>query len=971
MQIAARSTGGLVRISVGTHGNAYSAPPAVVITGGGGTGAQAVAHIDGGRIESVVITQAGTGYTANPDISFSARSSPATVTSVTGATESATVTLQTALTEFTWPEISVGGATHAVASLVNATQLIVASSTAATGSATLYHSGDGATAKAYAYTGALRPLTFFRGRYNDIYGVDGMGRGIAYVLRAKDPTGDAEIQTEDGDTLSAESGDTLITEYGSNLSAVPIGLHKPAAGPQVSKGGTASGQFVAAIQMVRGGAGYAGVPTVTLTGGTPTRPATARAIVQQGRVDRIILTDLGEGYQAPPTVEITGGVGGGATFSVGVAGQVASLTLVAGGTGYTSNATTAPTVVWHNTQGLTSATARLTVNERGEIDSAAVVSSGTGATGAGVTASVTGGGGTGAVLSVGMRYNVTALTVANSGQGLYTPPVITIQRAAADTERVDAAATAAVDGNGHVSSATVLAGGIYTDPPTAYVADSGARAQATLRDIMRGKYYCAIRYFDATPESENGPVYSSISELVEVDCEDGSQGLTWRFTHYGLDDRVIGMELWRSTSDQRTILFRVAKILRTDAGWSEPYIDSVADSDMTDTKRDMYGLMPVTLPSGQVNARRFGVPPGEFAIACMFQDRAWYTRDIFGAHPNSLFFSEIDEPQSVTAANELVVQENSVVSDTIQALIPLGPSLLIVQTSHIYKLMYVAQPIIDASITLASYRGVLHERCWTVMAGVAFLVDSNGLYAFDGQQEQAVSAPVDNYWRDAIIDFSQADKFHVSSDLLTKTVRFHYCRSGDAAPTRALCYCTATEAWWEETYPVAHLSSTSALIGGRWTQLTGAGNGKLLRRSGLTDDGQAIAYRWRSGPLKLDEGPSRSVAVVYKPTPSSNILSLSLHYNGSDQPRTNAVASERGSGFASAQGGTAATLDMASARSPLGEANGVARAYVAGRRDDRSSGGDRHLAVALAGTQASTATNDGVVIHALDIEGVG
>lgn len=970
MQIAARTTGGIVRISVVTHGASYSAPPSVVIVGGGGTGAQAVAHIDGGRIESVVITQPGTGYTANPEISLTARSAAVTVLAVSASTESSTVTLQTALAEFTWPEIAVGGVTHPISSLVSATQLLVASSTAATGAGTLYHSGAGATAKAYAYTDALRPMTFFRGRYNDIYGVDGMGRGIAYVLRGASPDSEAELLTVDGDTILAESGDTLITEYGSNLSAVPIGLHKPAAGPVLSKGSSGTGQFVAAIQMVRGGAGYAGVPSVTLTGGSATHPAQARAIVQQGRVDRIVLTDLGEGYVTTPTVVIAGGVGGGATFNVGVVGQVAQLALVSRGSGYTANATTGPTVVFHNTQGLTSAAGRLTVDERGQIDSAEVVSAGTGATAAGVTASVTGGGGTGAVLSVGMRYSVAALTVANSGQGLYTPPVITIQRSLQDTEVTDAAATASVDGSGHIASATVLAGGAYSTPPTAYVADSGARAQATLRDRLRGKYYCCMRYYDATPESENGPVYSSISELVEVDCGDGANGITWRFAHYGIDDRVVGMELWRSTSDQRTVLFRVAKIQRTDAAFSQDYLDTIDDASMTDTKRDMYGLMPVTLPSGQVNARRFGVPPGEFAVACMFQDRAWYTRDIFGAHPNSLFFSEVDEPQSVTASNELVVQENSVVSDTIQALIPLGPSLLIVQTSHIYKLMYVAQPIIDASITLASYRGVLHERCWTVMGGVAFLADSNGLYAFDGQQEQAVSAPVDNYWRDAVIDFSQAAKFHVSSDLLTKTVRFHYCRAGDTAPVRALCYCTATQAWWEETYPVAHLSSTSALIGGRWTQVAGSGAGVLLRRAGLTDQGQAIAYQWRGGPIKLDAGPSRSVAVVYKPTPSSNVLSLSLHYNGSDQPRSNAVASDRGSGFVVAQGGTAATLDMTLTRSPLGDANGVARAYVAGRRDDRSAGGDRHLAVAIAGTQSSTAANDGVVIHSLDIEGV-
>jgi hypothetical protein len=285
--------------------------------------------------------------------------------------------------------------------------------------------------------------------------------------------------------------------------------------------------------------------------------------------------------------------------------------------------------------------------------------------------------------------------------------------------------------------------------------------------------------------------------------------------------------------------------------------------------------------------------------------------------------------------------------------------------------MYVSQPIIDASITLASYRGILQERCWAVMGGVAFLVDSSGMYAFDGQTEEAISAAVDDYWRDNIIDFTKADKFHVSADFLTKTVRFHYCQSSDSEPTRALCYCVASKAWWEEQHPVAHTSSTLSLIGRRWLQVAATAQGSLVRHSGLTDGGSNITYQYRSGALPLDAGPSRSVAVVYKPTPSSNNLGLSLHYNNSSTPRQNAISVDRGSGFVATQGGTEATLDMSQARSPLGAANGFARAYVAGKRDDRAVGGDRHMAIAMAGTQSSTASGDGVVIYSAQVEGVG
>lgn len=898
MQIAARTTGGLIKIEVTTNGSSYTSPPSVTITGGGGTGAQAVAHMDGGRVESVVITNAGTGYSSAPTIGFS--------------------------------------------------------------------SGD-ATAVAYVAT-TLRPMSFFRGRYLSLYGVDGTGRGIRYILRAPHPTGLASILTVNDDIIVTENDDTFITAYGYAEHAQPLGINKPAVGPAMTAQ-TATGSVISAIQLVRGGAGYAGTPTVTLEGGTPTVQAKARAIVAQGRVDRIFLTDNGLGYQSAPSVVISGGLGAQASFNVGVLGSVSALTVINAGTGYTSNATTAPTVVLHNTQGLTSFLSRVTVDERGELSAVDILSGGTGATASGITASVTGGGGTGAVLGVRMNFQVNAVTVAASGENYFVPPVVTIRRDPSDTLSVNSVVEASVNVAGNISGVTVLAGGAYSIPPTALIADSSAQAQATLRPPLRGAYYCCIRYFDDTPVVENGPVYSSISELIEVDTGDGQGSLVWAFSHYGVDERVVGMELWRTSADQKTLLFRVATIYKTDANWSTTYHDTVNDIDLTDTARPGYGLMPITLPSGQVNARRFTVPTGEFALGCMFQDRAWYAKDMLDIRPNSLLFSEIDEPESVPITNEIVLQENSVVADTIQALVPLGPSLLICQRTHIYKLMYVAQPIIDASITLVSYRGVLHDRCVTVMAGVAFLVDSHGMYAYDGSAEEAISAPVDDYWRDGVIDFSKVDKFHVSSDFLLKVVRFHFCKSADSEPIRALCYCTATKAWWEETYPVARTASSSSLIGEKWTHATADALGGLQKHTGLSDSGALIPYELTTGPMALDEGPSRSVAVVYKPTPNRNDLNVTLRYNNSASPRQNAIASDRGSGFVSA--GTVATLNMAATRSPLGDANGFARAYVSGRRDDRAVGGDRHMAIGMHGTQSATAANDGVVIYALQIDGVG
>lgn len=796
--------------------------------------------------------------------------------------------------------------------------------------------GSGAAATASVYAGPFRPMTFFKGRYNDMYGVDGMGRGIRW----------------DGDSGSVE----------------PIGVQKPAVAPSIAASTTGAGKYVAGVQMVNAGAGYHGVPTVTISGGSPSRPAQGIAYIQQGRVAQVVITDRGAGYQSNPTVSISGGIGTGATFGVGVEGRVSAVTVVSQGTGYTSNATTAPTLVFSTAQGLTEAVATVNVDPSGRISSVAILSGGTGVTTTGVTASVVGGGGTGAAVQVGIAYSVAAVTVGNSGSGYYEPPVITFRAANTDIGGFGAAATASANTAGQITAVNVVSGGVYSQPPTALILNTQATATATLASQLGGKYKCCIRYVDDTPESQGGPIPSSISELAEVDAGASSGGLTWSFTHSGLDDRVHAMEMWRTSADQDVLLYRVATILRSEASFNGTYVDTVSEQDLVDPTRAGYGLMPVVLPSGQINARRFQIPAGEFSVACMFQDRAWYAVDLSGQRPNSLLYSEIDEPESVPAENELVLQENTGDSDKLVALVPLGSELLLVQRSHLYKLNYVAQPVIDASIVLAGYRGVLNNLCWSVMGGVAFLVDAHGMYAFDGNSEDPVSVPVDNLWRDGVIDFSKSDQFHVRADMSSKVVRFFYCRAPDAAPVRALCYCVATKAWWEETYPVAVTATCSVSVAGSRSIIEATASGGLQKRQGLTDHGSPIAYELRTGPMPLkDSQTNRSIGLIYKPTVNDANLNLRLHYNNSPTPRPAAISSDVGSGVVTVAGSTEATLNMKATRSSLGESNGTAIAYYSGRNDPRSSGGDRHIALAIAGTQSQ----DAVTIYTVAAEGVG
>lgn len=934
MQIGSRPVGGVVTITVTTGGTGYASAPVVAISGGSGTGASAFAHMAGTLVESVAIFNGGSSYVSVPTISFS------------------------------------GGSGTSAAAVATIAPLTVA------------------------------PLSFFKGRYGDVYGVDGTGRGFRW--------------------------------NGVDASVEQIGIMNPATGPAVTAQTAVTNGYIAAIQMVNNGGGYSSPPAVTITGGGATEQAAGRALLANGRVTGVRLTSPGKGYSSTPSVDFTGGLGSGATFALNVQGQVYSVEVVSGGTGYTAanesqsvecqsvtaagagatltftigmaqtdwthidagggvvpitiwssrtqaaiassgltgpmtlSKSTWPTVVFGNLNGLTGHLAVPSVGEDGRIESIQIQAGGTGATTTGITASISGGSGTGASLRVRAAYSVTSVTITSGGTNYYADPFVTVIANAADFQASPATIAVTANATGVITAATVLRGGMYEIPPTAKILDTAAVATATVRQRMRGEYKCCTRYIDDTPADEAGPRASSISFITTLDASDTASSITWTLSHSGLEPRVAAVELWRSTADQAVVVYRVATILATAGNFSGTYADTLTDDELQDSSRSGFALMPITLPSGQLNARRFGVPPSEFSLAVMFQDRAWMAGSSQVGKQNALRFSEVDEPESVPAENELMLQENTLVADSIVGLLPFGSQLIIAQQGHLYTLSYVAQPVIDASMQLVSYRGALSATCMGVLGGVAIIVDSWGMYAFDGNQEEALSVPIDNYWQDGVIDFSKKTLFHIQCERLTKTARFFYCRSGDSAPVRALCYCVATKAWWEEEYASAVYAGSEVLVAGKVVPLWGSTTGGFLKEGGLTDSGVSVAYKMQTGNGALvDEKGERTVAVLYDPTATTATLNASLYYNNSATPRANAIASNRGDGFVTVTGSTAATLNMADSRSALGAANGFAQAYYAGRPDERSAGADRHVAVQLAGTQSA----DRITIFGLAIKG--
>jgi hypothetical protein len=85
-------------INVTNPGAGYTSPPAVVITGGGGSGATATSTVSAGNVTSVTVTNPGTGYTSAPTVTLNGgggagATATAAITNSVASSPSQTVTI--------------------------------------------------------------------------------------------------------------------------------------------------------------------------------------------------------------------------------------------------------------------------------------------------------------------------------------------------------------------------------------------------------------------------------------------------------------------------------------------------------------------------------------------------------------------------------------------------------------------------------------------------------------------------------------------------------------------------------------------------------------------------------------------------------------------------------------------------------------------------------------------------------------
>lgn len=341
--------------------------------------------------------------------------------------------------------------------------------------------------------------------------------------------------------------------------------------------------------------------------------------------------------------------------------------------------------------------------------------------------------------------------------------------------------------------------------------------------------------------------YSDLSPFTEVEAgpvaeRTHASKMEWTLEGVEPPDRCDHIELWRTSSDQSLVLYRLEAFGKVENG--EVTIvgeDTLTDEELFDPDRPNYAALPVVLPNGAVNAFRFGKPRKDMSVAVAFQDRLFMAVSTSGKDVNTLFYSEFDEFESVPDVNELPIQQNQKTNDVLTALVPFGSMLLAMQHTHTYSVTYNTDPSLDASIQMMSHRGALHQRCWDIHENILYAADESGIYAMSRNGEVTdISLPVRDYFVGELIDFTKRETFFLQSDPRTHILRF-FCTTkeqGTDTPAMALCYDIQAQSWWTESYPN---SMTAACTGRPDTQrintiLMGSVNGNLYEYSGDGDE---------------------------------------------------------------------------------------------------------------------------------------
>ena len=133
-------------------------------------------------------------------------------------------------------------------------------------------------------------------------------------------------------------------------------------------------------------------------------------------------------------------------------------------------------------------------------------------------------------------------------------------------------------------------------------------------------------------------------------------------------------------------------------------------------------------------------------------------------------------------------------------------------------------------------RGLVNDRSWVLMEDLAFCLDRQGIWVTDGNGEEDISRPIQDYWRDNRLNFEAAKWFFASIDPAAELIRWHVSLGDAYLPTTCLVYNYRRKEWQgTEEYVWGLGTSVLVEVGGALRPLYGGPYGKFYLREGTLD----------------------------------------------------------------------------------------------------------------------------------------
>ncbi len=194
------------------------------------------------------------------------------------------------------------------------------------------------------------------------------------------------------------------------------------------------------------------------------------------------------------------------------------------------------------------------------------------------------------------------------------------------------------------------------------------------------------------------------------------------------------------------------------------------------------------------------------------------------AYRDQLFFSEVDEPESVPLTNVVDLQNNTGDDDDITGGHVYGTRMFITKERHLYSMTFIRQPDIDASPHLMAARGAFNDRCFLFYEDTAYVMDANGPYRISGGGiDPQFGNEVGTYFFDGSLDFSKTKWWHITVDYLRGIVFFHVSFANETytQPQSAFAFNLATQEWTLDTYPLGVGAGCLGTISGQPRRILG------------------------------------------------------------------------------------------------------------------------------------------------------